>query len=98
MDKSFKSGILMGLVGPLAFLTGSVYWVYRYTRKVPFPIRRSGEGEIIVRLIEPSQVPAYWEVWKQELAPLGLALSDLCQTIQATGRAWYRGSKHLDID
>ena len=60
----------MGILGPLFFLSGVVLWVYRATRKVPFPLRKTEQGELVLGLIEPEQVPSYWLQWKEEFAPL----------------------------
>ena len=70
MSRSFKQGVVMGILGPLVFLGGIVYWVYRYTKRIPFPVRRTEAGEVAVRLVEPEEVPTYWQQWKEELAPL----------------------------
>lgn len=70
MSRSSKQGIVVGIFGPLLFLGGIVLWIYHRTRKVPFPVRRVEEGELVVRLVEPNQVPSYWQHWKEELAPV----------------------------
>ena len=58
MSKAFRRGVLAGILAPIAFVAGTVYWVYRFTRKVPFPVRRVQEGEVAVRLVDPDAVPA----------------------------------------
>jgi hypothetical protein len=79
MRRSFKQGICVGIVAPLAFMGGIVWWIYRYTGKVPFPVARSAEGELTMKLVDPQEVPAYWEQWKQDLMPL-------CEKTCALGR------------
>jgi hypothetical protein len=70
MRRSFRQGICMGILGPLAFIVGLVWWIYRYTGKVPFPLNRRTAGEVTLKLVDPLEVPTYWQPWKEELAPL----------------------------
>ncbi|MBM3187250.1 MAG: hypothetical protein FJZ90_00830 [Chloroflexi bacterium] len=70
MSRSFARGVLTGALAPVAFVAGTVYWIYRFTRKVPFPVRRAQEGELVVGLVDPQEVPAYWQRWRAELEPL----------------------------
>jgi len=70
MNRPFVRGILAGILAPLLVLAGIVGWVYRQTGKVPFPVRREGEDEVVIGLVEPQDVPSYWEQWKAELQPL----------------------------
>ncbi len=79
MNKSFRQGVFIGVIGPLAFLVGVVYWIFRATRKVPFPVERPEEGAVIIRLVEPEQVPVYWEQWQAELSPV---ISRLVNTVR----------------
>ena len=87
MSRSYRQGLLVGVLGPLAFLGGMVYWIYRCTGKLPFPVRRVEEGELVIRLVDPEQVPTYWQQWKEDLDPLldrlrtlGRELRDRCAT------------------
>ncbi|MBC7236621.1 MAG: hypothetical protein H5T69_12345 [Chloroflexi bacterium] len=66
----FRNGLIAGLVWPLCFLGGVVVAVYRLTGMVPFPVRRLDEGELVVRLVDPAEVPSYWRRWQAELLPL----------------------------
>ncbi|HHX64091.1 MAG TPA: hypothetical protein GX702_04285 [Chloroflexi bacterium] len=70
MNSSLKQSILAGMLAPIVFTAGVVFWIYQVTKKVPFPVRRAGENEIVIGLVEPKQVPSYWEQWKDELGPI----------------------------
>lgn len=70
MSSSFRRGAMTGIIAPVVFVAGTVYWIYRFTRKVPFPVRRLGEGELVIGLVDPDQVPMHWERWRAELEPL----------------------------
>lgn len=70
MSRSFFKGLIVGLLGPLAFVAGLAYWTYRYTRKVPFPVGRPEEDAVTLKLVYPEEVPAHWQHWKAELQPL----------------------------
>ena len=74
MKQAFRRGLLAGVLGPLAFIAALIYWVYRATGRVPFPVRRLGHEEIALGLVPPSQVSVYWRPWRQELEPLLEAL------------------------
>ena len=67
MHKPFFRGLVIGLLGPCAFVGGILYWVHRATRKVPFPVSMPGHGELVIGLVEPSEVRTYWEPWRQSL-------------------------------
>lgn len=76
MARAFKQGVLVGVFAPLAFLAGLVLWVYRYTGMVPFPTRRSEHGEVVIRLVDPGEVPKYWQGWRRDLEPVVGAVRD----------------------
>jgi hypothetical protein len=61
---------MAGIVTPLLFVGAILVWVFRATHRVPFPVRRIEEGEVVIRLVSPEQVPTLWRPWKQELEPL----------------------------
>ena len=67
MDKPFRRGLTVGLLGPLAFVVGLLYWVYRSTKKIPFPVSTPADGQLTIGLIEPSEVSTYWGPWRQSL-------------------------------
>ena len=70
MSRGFRRGIAVGFLAPVAFVGGLVYWVYRFTSQVPFPTRRSDDGEVVVKLVDLDQVPRYWQQWKEGLEPI----------------------------
>jgi hypothetical protein len=70
MSKAFHRGVVLGVLTPLLCLGGVILWLYRYTRKVPFPVSRPRAGEVTVRLVYPEEVPSYWKPWRAELEPL----------------------------
>jgi hypothetical protein len=70
MDKPFRRGLVAGILAPLFFLGAILLWIFRATRRVPFPVRRIEQGEVAIRLVSPEQVPALWQPWKLELEPL----------------------------
>ncbi|MCE5259301.1 MAG: DUF3042 family protein [Chloroflexi bacterium] len=66
-NKSFTKGFLLGLIGPLAFIAASVLWVHRFTGKVPFPVSKPADGELLWKLVPPEEVPSLYERWKKNL-------------------------------
>ena len=70
MSRSFRQGALVGLLAPLAFLAAFALWIYRFTGRVPFPLRRTAEDELTLGLVEPGEVSSYWHDWRDELEPL----------------------------
>jgi len=70
MDRSFRQGVLVGILAPLGVVTGVVFYVYKATRKVPFPVRRAEEGELAIRLVEPDKILTYWQQWQEDLEPI----------------------------
>ncbi len=82
MGKSFKQGVLVGIFAPLAFVAGVVIWIYRYTGRIPFATRRTEEGEMAVRLVDPEDVPGYWENWKREIDPLVSGIQKFVEEIR----------------
>lgn len=87
MGKSFRSGVLAGILAPLAVLAGAVFWIYRFTGKVPFPVRREQEGELVVGLVPPGDVPTYWQHWKAEIMPI---VDKLCELGEQAGTHYPR--------
>lgn len=87
MNRSFRQGVLVGLFAPLAFLAGVAYWIFRATRKVPFPVERSGEGALVIRLVEPEEAPIYWARWRAELAPMVSRLIAVIRELAAQCRS-----------
>jgi hypothetical protein len=87
MGKSFRSGLLAGVLAPVVVVASAVFWVYRFTGKVPFPVRREQEGELVVGLVNPSEVPTYWQRWKAEIMPIVDKLCELGSQV---------GSQRLD--
>ena len=83
MNKAFRQGFMVGVLAPVAFIAGFVYSIYRFTRRVPFPVRRADEGEVVVRLVTPDEVPGYWAHWKTELQPLLSRLNRLADMVRA---------------
>ncbi len=82
MSRSFRVGVLAGLLAPLVYLAGVVAWVYHYTGKVPFPARRTDEDELVIRLVEPEEVRGYWQRWVEGLQPLVATLQRLGNRVQ----------------
>ena len=70
MKKAFRQGVLAGILAPLFFLAAMVYWVYRYTQRIPVPVRHKEFDEIGLRLVEPDEVQSYWAPWRTEVEPL----------------------------
>jgi hypothetical protein len=70
MNRPFRQGMIAGLLAPLALVAAALYWVYRATGKLPFPARRTAKGELTIRLIEPTEIPAHWQVWQNEIEPV----------------------------
>lgn len=87
MNRSFKRGLLSGVFGAIAFIAGVVYWVYRFTGRVPFPVRRTGEGEAVIALVPPSEVSAHCQQWCVELAPLQATALWLCEEARTMCRS-----------
>jgi hypothetical protein len=67
MNRSLMKGLVLGLLGPLAFIAATVFWVHRFTRKVPFPIAKPAEGELLWKLVAPEEVPGLVDRWKKDL-------------------------------
>ncbi len=82
MGKACKQGVMVGIFAPLIFLAALVGWVYRYTKKVPFPINRPAEGELVIKLVDPQEVPILWRQWKVDLEPLWAAWRALGQELK----------------
>lgn len=87
MNRSFRQGVFVGVIGPLAFVAGIIYWVFRATRKVPFPVERPEEGAVVIRLVEPEEVPLYWARWRAELAPVVSRLMGVIRELIAQCRS-----------
>ena len=66
-SRSFMRGLLVGILGPIAFVGAVVLWVYRFTGKVPFPVSKPAEGELLWKLVPPDQVPGLVDRWKKNL-------------------------------
>jgi len=66
-SKSFARGCLVGILGPLAFIAAIALWVYRFTGKVPFPVSKPAEGELLWKLVPPKEVPNIVDQWKKNL-------------------------------
>ena len=60
----------MSRIKDIAFLAATVFWIYRATLRVPFPVRRAESDEVVIRLVDPDEVSSYWQPWRDELAPL----------------------------
>jgi len=67
MNKSFVKGLFLGLIGPLAFCAAIALWVHRFTGKVPFPVSKPADGELLWKLVPPEQVPGLVDRWKKDL-------------------------------
>ena len=87
MTRSFIKGMLIGILAPLAFVAAVVYWIYRHTAKVPFPTRRTADGELVVGLVEPGEVQTLWQRWTEELAPAFQRLRELGERASASYRS-----------
>ncbi len=87
MRSSFRQGVCTGLVGALAFLGGVVYWIYRATGQVPFPVSRATPGELTIKLVAPEEVPLYGQRWKTELAPVAERWRALIEAWKSLRRA-----------
>jgi len=83
MDKPFRKGLVVGLLGPLAFAAGVLYWVYRSTHKIPFPISAPAEGQLVISLVEPSEVSSYWQPWRQSLCDVRNRFVSLAREIKS---------------
>jgi len=70
MKKAFRQGVVAGLLAPLFFLAALVYSVYRFTQRIPVPVRHENVDEIGLRLVEPEEVQSYWSPWRAEIEPL----------------------------
>jgi len=86
MDNSFKQGILIGVFAPLAFLAAVAVWIYRYTGRVPFATKRTKEGEVTLRLVDPEDVPGYWQGWRRELDPLITGIREFVDELRRQAR------------
>ena len=85
----FRNGLIAGLAWPFVILGGIVAVVYRLTGMVPFPVQRSSEGELAVKLVDPQEVPRYWARWRDELAPLVERIQEVTQQVRtAQGHDW----------
>lgn len=87
MNRPFRRGILAGVLAPLVFLAGVVFWVYQATGKIPCPAQRLEEG-VSVRLVKPAHALEYWERWQEELLPV---LDRLCILFEAIKGAHLQG-------
>jgi len=67
MNRSLVRGVLLGIVGPIAFIGAIALWVHRFTGKVPFPVSKPADGELLWKLVPPEQVPGLVERWKKDL-------------------------------
>ena len=67
MNRSLVRGVLLGIVGPIAFIAAIALWVHRFTGKVPFPVSKPADGELLWKLVPPEQVPGLVERWKKDL-------------------------------
>jgi hypothetical protein len=67
MNRSFIKGFMLGLIGPLAFIVAAVMWVHRFTGKVPFPVAKPADGELLWKLVPPEEVPGLIDRWKKDL-------------------------------
>ncbi|MHB1355267.1 MAG: hypothetical protein ACYCZF_04720 [Anaerolineae bacterium] len=67
MNRSFMKGLFLGLLGPLAFIAAVALWVHRFTGKVPFPVAKPADGELLWKLVSPEEVPSLIERWKKDL-------------------------------
>ncbi len=78
----FRNGLIAGLAWPFMIAGGVVAIVYRLTGMVPFPVQRSSEGELAVKLVDPRDVPGYWARWRAELAPLVDRIQEVTQQVR----------------
>ena len=83
MSRGFKRGLATGFLAPVAFVAGVVYWIRRFTGQVPFPVWSAEEGEVVVRLVDPDQVPGLWQQWKEGLEPVVSRLSRAAELAKA---------------
>ena len=83
MGRAFRQGVIVGILGPLAFLAALVGWIYRYTRKIPFLVSRPAEGELAIKLVDPQEVPTLWRQWKAELDPVVARFRALGEELKA---------------
>lgn len=70
MSRGFRRGVATGFLAPVAFVGGLIYWIYRFTSQVPFPMRRADEGEVVIKLVDPDEVPGHWQQWKEDMEPI----------------------------
>ncbi len=87
MRNSFRQGVCSWFVGALALLGGAIYWIYRATGQVPFPVQRTAPGELTIKLVAPEEVPTHWQKWKAELAPVAERWRALVETLKSLRRA-----------
>ncbi len=81
-SRPFRNGLVAGMAWPFMIAGGVVAIVYRLTGMVPFPVQRSNEGELAVKLVDPQEVPRYWTRWRAELAPLVDRIQEVTQQIR----------------
>lgn len=84
MDKPFRKGLTIGLLGPLAFAVGVIYWVYRATKKIPFPVSTPADGQLVIGLVEPSEVSSYWAPWRQSMSQVHERFVSLAQELKSS--------------
>jgi len=69
MSRSFRAGVLVGLVAPVMFLAAFAMWVHHFTGQIPFPVRSANYADVTIRLLPPDQVPSHWQEWRASFEP-----------------------------
>lgn len=88
-EHPFRNGLVAGLAWPLLVILGVAAAVYRLTGMVPFPVRRSSQGELGIKLIDPNHIALYWRQWQAELDPLLERVRELIDQIRnVRGDRW----------
>lgn len=84
MNRPFRRGVLAGVLAPLFFLAGIVFWVYQATGKIPCPAQRLEEEGVTLRLVEPHHALEYWGEWQEELLPVLDKVCILIETVKGS--------------
>jgi len=79
MRKSFALGLFAGIAAPLICAAATTAAVYHLTGRVPCPVRRTDEQELVIALVPPGEVRGHMRQWKSGFDPLVAVLRRLGQ-------------------